>query len=94
MSTQRRHRRPSPIRRRAALATAVISALAIAAPVAGASAATPVAVDRSARGAEFAFGGYSIGNVFNGGTAVIVSTGSALGVAEPAFNSGNVIVSP
>jgi hypothetical protein len=44
MSTQRQDRRPAPIRRLAALATAVIAALAIAAPVAEASAATPHAV--------------------------------------------------
>jgi hypothetical protein len=48
MSTQRQDRRPSPIRRRAALATGVITALAIAAPVAEASAATPHAVPPSA----------------------------------------------
>lgn len=90
MSPQRQHRRPSPIRRRAALATAVIAALAIAAPVGGASAATPRAVGSSAwlteliglavaGGGEFAFGGYAISDVFNGGTTAVTSTGPAQG---------------
>jgi hypothetical protein len=93
MSPQRQHRRRSPIRRRAALATAVIAALAIAAPVGGASAATPRAAGLSAglsawlteltgqalTEGEFAFGGYGIRDVFNGGTTVVVSTGPAQG---------------
>jgi hypothetical protein len=91
MSTQRQRRRPSPTRRRAALATAVITALAIAAPVGGAS-ATPRAVERSAglfdpaflydpafAGWEFAYAGNAIGDVFNGGTTVVVSTAPAQG---------------
>jgi hypothetical protein len=61
------------------LATAVISALAIAAPVDGASAATPVAVEPSMVGGEFAFAGYAIFDVFNGGTTVVVSTAPAQG---------------
>ena len=48
MSTQRQDRRPTPIRRRAALATGVIAALAIVAPVAEASAATSLAVPQRA----------------------------------------------
>jgi hypothetical protein len=71
------------------LATAVIAALAIAAPVGGASAATPRAAGLSAwlteltgqaiTEGEFAFGGYGIRDVFNGGTTVVVSTGPAQG---------------
>jgi hypothetical protein len=77
MST--RDRRPGPLGRRAALATAVIAALAAAAPVVGASAATPVAVERDAAGGEFAFGGLAVADVFNGGTTVVVSTSPAVG---------------
>jgi hypothetical protein len=69
MSTQRQARRPRPIRRRAAFATAVITALAIAAPVAGASAATP----GSATGPTLT------SDVFNGGTAIVTSPSSAVG---------------
>jgi hypothetical protein len=61
------------------LATAVITALAVAAPVAGASAATPAAAERSVVGGEFAFAGYAIFDVFNGGTTVVVSTAPAQG---------------
>ena len=91
MSAQRQHRGPRPIRRRAALATAVITALAIATPVGGAN-ATPRAVERSARlydlgflndpafaGWEVAYAGNAIGDVFNGGTTVVVSTAPAQG---------------
>jgi hypothetical protein len=57
--------------RRFAFGTAVITALAIAAPVAGASAATdpPAAV----------VGPTLIGDVFNGNTTIITSPGPALG---------------
>jgi hypothetical protein len=67
MSTQRKDRRPNPIRRHAALATAVIAALAIAAPIAGASAATPAD----------ATGPTLVGDVFNGGTAIATSPSPA-----------------
>jgi hypothetical protein len=92
MSTQHERRRPGPIRRRAALATAVITALALAAPVGGASAGAPRAVERSAglfdpaflydpayAGWEVAYAGNAIGDVFNGGTTVVVSTAPAQG---------------
>jgi hypothetical protein len=84
MSNQRQHRAPRPIRRRLALGTAVIIALAIAAPAPGASAATSVKVWPAAlwpyTGAgEFVYGGLVVGDVFNGGTTSVVSTGAAQG---------------
>jgi hypothetical protein len=75
MSTQRKDRRPSPIRRRAGFATAVITALAIAAPVAEASAATPRAVPAPAT----VKGPTLIGDTFNGGLAIVTSPSSAVG---------------
>jgi hypothetical protein len=81
------------------LATAVITALAIAAPVAEASAATPVAVPRpattslravnppapsfvkrSVARAGVASGPTLIGDVFNGGTAIVTSPSPAVGM--------------
>jgi hypothetical protein len=60
-----------PLHRRAAFMTAVIAALAIAAPVAGANAATdPPAT---------AIGPTLTGDVFNGGTTIVTSPGSASG---------------
>ena len=69
--------------------TAVITALAIAAPVGGARAATPRAVGPSswlteviglaATQGEFVYGGLAVGDVFNGGTTVVNSTGPAVG---------------
>ena len=86
MSTQRKDRLPSPIRRRAALATAVITALAIAAPVAGASAATPfAAVEPSAGPAGSANGPTLTGDTFNGATVIVTS---------PSPASGTVVGSP
>jgi hypothetical protein len=80
MPTQPTHRRPSPIRRRAALATAAIAALAIAAPVAPASADTPLAVVQTSAGsAGSATGPTLIGDTFNGGTVVVTSPSSATG---------------
>jgi hypothetical protein len=58
---------------------AVIAALGIGVPVAGATAATPVPIERSIVGAEFAYGGIAIADVFNGGTTVVVSTAPAVG---------------
>lgn len=77
---QPKHRRPSSIRRRAALATAAITALAIAAPVAQAGAATPTAgLQTSASSAGSAIGPTLSGNAFNGGTVVVTSPSSATG---------------
>jgi hypothetical protein len=68
------------------LATGVITALAIAALVAEASAATPLAVFEPSVGlVTYAQGPTLIGDVFNGGTLALVST-------SPAF--GTVIGSP
>jgi hypothetical protein len=63
------------------LATGVIAALAIAAPVAEASAATPREVPffGPTAGVAVAIGPTVIGSVFNGGTTVVVSTSPALG---------------
>jgi hypothetical protein len=55
------------------LATGVIAALAIAAPVAQASAATSLEVS----GAGVAKAGTVVGDTFNGGTTVVVSTSAA-----------------
>jgi hypothetical protein len=87
--------RRSPIKRRAAWATGVITALAIAAPAGEARAATTVTVPLppsttlpaflapllsslgpSSQGAV-AQGGAAIGDVFNGGTTVCVSTAAS-----------------
>ena len=75
----------SSIRRRAALVTGAIAALAIATPVADASAAPSVTVPlppiagvpayiEVPSSGLLAYAGQSIGNVFNGGTVVCVST--------------------
>jgi hypothetical protein len=61
------------------LATAVITALAIAAPVAEASAATPDAVPPPASASAVATGPTLTGDVFNGPTAVVTSPSSAVG---------------
>jgi hypothetical protein len=61
------------------LATGVITALAIAAPIAEASAATPVAVFEPSVGLLYAQGPTLIGDVFNGGTLAVVSTSAAFG---------------
>jgi hypothetical protein len=94
MSAQPQDQRRSPIRRRAALATGVITALAIAAPGAQASAAASPALPASAIAglrapvssvehpvgrAAVAVGPTIIGSVFNGGTAVVTSPGPAVG---------------
>jgi hypothetical protein len=62
------------------LATGVIAALAVAAPVAEASAATPLAVVEPSAGlVAVAIGPTVIGSVFNGGTTVVISTSTAFG---------------
>jgi hypothetical protein len=80
------NRRIGPIRRRAVSAAGVIAALAIAAPVAEASAATPRAVPFSFfgpwAGAALAIGPTVIGDAFNGGTTVVVSTAPAVGTTN------------
>jgi hypothetical protein len=68
------------------LAAGVITALAIAAPVAEASADTPLAAfEPSAGGLLYARGPTLIGDVFNGGTLAVVSTSPAVGtvIASP-----------
>jgi hypothetical protein len=72
MFTQRKDQRPSWIGRRAALATGAIAALAIAAP--GAEASASVARDAVATGPTL------IGDVFNGGTAIVTSPSPAAGI--------------
>jgi hypothetical protein len=52
----------------------VVAALAIVAPVAEADATTPF-IPRVA----FVYGGLAVGDVFNGGTTVVVSTSTAVG---------------
>lgn len=60
------------------MATAVITALAIAAPVAEASAATPRAVVQTSAGSAGSVAGPTLsGDTFNGGTAVVTSPSSA-----------------
>jgi hypothetical protein len=71
MSTRHTYRRPTPIRTRATLATAVIAALTIAAPAAAASAATPPAVISPVRSAAIA--PILSGDAFNGHTAIVSS---------------------
>jgi hypothetical protein len=71
MSTQH----PGPTGRRVALA-GILAALAIAAPAGEANAATPFTASPRA---AFVYGGTAIGDVFNGGTTVVVSTGAAVG---------------
>jgi hypothetical protein len=87
--------RSSPISGGAALVAGVIAALAIAAPVAAASADTPLPIPASAlatlpaintlsfadpsQGVAVAIGPTVIGDVFNGGTTVVVANGSAVG---------------
>jgi hypothetical protein len=79
MSTQPTHRYPRLISRFAALAISVITAIAIAAPIADASAATPRAVPQAA---ATAVGPTLIGNVFNGKLVIVTSSGGATVVAH------------
>jgi hypothetical protein len=83
------------------LATGVFAALAVAAPVAEASAATPITVPLPAFASAVvapllssigpstqvaaAIAGPAIGDVFNGGTTVVISTSAAFGtvIASP-----------
>jgi hypothetical protein len=76
MSTPHPYRRPSPLSTRAALATAAITALAIAAPVAQASAGPPPAVSPPASAA--AIGPTLDGDIFNGHTAIVTSPSSTV----------------
>jgi hypothetical protein len=78
MSTQRQDPRPGPIRRRAALA-GVIAALATAVPSTEADAALPFPVSPTIGRVAFVYGGLAVGDVFNGGTTVVVSTSTAVG---------------
>jgi hypothetical protein len=72
--TSRPKEKTMSTQRRAALLTGVIAALALAAPVAGASADTP-----SASAAGVANGPTLIGDTFNGGTALVTSPSPASG---------------
>jgi hypothetical protein len=58
----------------------VITALALAAPVAEASAAAPHAVPPHAIASRAVTGPTLIGDVFNGGTAIVTSPSPALGM--------------
>ena len=85
MQMQHTHRRRSSIRSCAALATAAITALAIAAPVAQATAATPRAIVQTpADSASCATGPTLIGDTFNGGTVIVTSPSPAAGTVTAA----------
>jgi hypothetical protein len=62
----------------------VAAALAIAAPVEEADAATPYTGTAVIPRVAFAYGGLALGDVFNGGTTVVVSTSTA--VATTAYS--------
>jgi hypothetical protein len=76
MFTQRAPRRRSPIRRPSAVATGLITALAIAAPITHASAATPAAVPPPA-GTSLVIGPTLSGDVFNGPLTIVTSPSPA-----------------
>jgi hypothetical protein len=74
---------PGSIGRRAALATAAVTGLAIAAPATPASAATPrVAIQTSAGSPGTAIGPTLIGDTFNGGTVIVTSPSAAVGTVN------------
>ena len=73
MSTHRRNGRSSRYLRRVTFATAIVAALAIAAPVAQASAAARFAVPAAASGCNVAVGGTYTDTIFNGPTQFVVS---------------------
>ena len=70
MSTPRRPRRTTPIKRRAALLTGVLAALAIAGPISGAGAAAPA----DPCGSQVAVGPTLVDTVFSGPTTIVTST--------------------
>jgi hypothetical protein len=76
MSTQSQDRCARRIRRGGF--AGIVAALAIAAPSGEANAATPGTVGPYIPRVAFAYGGLAMGDVFNGGTTVVVSTAPAL----------------
>jgi hypothetical protein len=83
MPAQPKHGLPAFIGRRAAVATAAVTALAIAAPLATASAATPRAVVQTPAGtAGSAVGPTLVGDTFNGATVIVTSPSSAIGTVN------------
>jgi hypothetical protein len=82
MRTQRTPQRRSPIRRPAALATGVLTALALTVPVAEAGAATLQAPPPSA----VVTGPTLSGDVFNGSTVIVTSPSPASGTINAPMN--------
>jgi hypothetical protein len=83
MFTQRKPRRRSPIRRGSALATGVITALAIAAPAAQASTASHPA---GTTGRAVAIGPSLRGDVFNGSVVIVTSPSPVVATLDARTN--------
>jgi hypothetical protein len=82
MPAQPRDRRPSWAGRRAVVATAAVTALAIAAPVAHASAAQPTVIQTPPASAASVTGPTLIGDTFNGATVIVTSPSPAVGTVS------------